>query len=83
MTAFDDKGNVIDHFIAKGGGHLFMGLEGSVNTPIRYLEWRGINGAGLTTFPRVDGVMVEAIPEPATVALLGLGGLVLRRRHRA
>ena len=28
----------------------------------------------------VDAVVIHQIPEPATIALLGLGGLLLRRR---
>ncbi len=32
---------------------------------------------------RIRGYIVEVIPEPATILLLGLGVLVLRRKHRA
>jgi len=29
------------------------------------------------------GYIVEYVPEPATLLLFGLGGLALRRKHRA
>jgi hypothetical protein len=32
------------------------------------------------TFTLADSVIINQIPEPATIALLGLGGLLLRRR---
>ncbi len=39
------------------------------------------NGSGWTSM-RSAGVMWEAVPEPATMALLGFGGLLLRSRRR-
>jgi len=68
FTAFDEHGAAIESFTLSGAQ--FTGLEASVDLPIRYVEWRGLAGSGLSTFPRVDGVMVQRVPEPATLVLL-------------
>jgi len=84
ITAFDDTGAVLDSFSVDGGGTPFMGLESSVDSPIWSVEWQGGAGASLSTFPRVDNVMVDFTPEPATLSLIALGGtavLAWRRRH--
>ena len=74
VTAFDDYGTVIDSFSVVGSGDTpFMGIEAPIESPIRFLEWRGPVGSSFTTFPRVDGVMINLLPEPATVSLLLLG----------
>jgi hypothetical protein len=72
FTAFDEHGAAIESFILSGAQ--FTGLEASVDLPIRYVEWRGLAGSSLSTSPRVDGVMVQLVPEPATLWLLVAAG---------
>ena len=61
----------IGNWTADGSGQitLFLG-EGAVNT--------FLNGART----QLDGVAVTLVPEPSTLALLGLGGLALLIRRR-
>ncbi|OHB72480.1 MAG: hypothetical protein A2V70_14420 [Planctomycetes bacterium RBG_13_63_9] len=74
MTAYDDLGHLIESFTSTASsGTVFMGLEAPPYSPIRRVEWRGLPGSTLTTFPRVDGVMVQSIPEPGTFVLLAIG----------
>lgn len=86
VTAFDNLGLAIESYqVSVTTGAPFMGLESSEDRPIRYVEWRGLAGSSLTTFPRVDGVRIDLVPEPATLSLLALGGIgaLVRRRARA
>jgi hypothetical protein len=80
FTTFDDLGQPIERLGLAGAQ--FAGLEASFDRPIRYVEWRGLDGCTLTTFPRVDGVMIDFAPEPATLGFLGVGGLALLFRRR-
>jgi hypothetical protein len=47
-------------------------------TNIVKLEWSQIS-----PFHQFDDIVVNAVPEPATLAVLGLGALALRRRRKA
>jgi hypothetical protein len=85
ITAFDDLGSIIETYSVRlSTGAPFMGLENSLDRPIRTVEWRGLTGSSLTTFPRVDGVRIDVVPEPATLGLLAMGGagLLFRRRTK-
>jgi hypothetical protein len=74
MTAFDDRGAVLDSLtVTLNSGTTFMGLETSPTSPIRRVEWRGLVGSSKTTYPRVDGVMVQSLPEPSAFSLLAAG----------
>lgn len=70
ITAFDDADNVIASEISLScPGVVFMGVASACDRPIRYVEWHGLAGAELDTFPRVDHVMIDLCtcaspPEP-------------------
>lgn len=86
FSAFDEHGAAIESYIVDGAE--FTGLEASIDHPFHYVEWRGLEGSSLTTFPRVDGVMIQFVPEPTTLTMLVVGGgcavfyLWCRRRQR-
>ena len=85
FTAYDDNGLVIASYPIPGYTCAFVGVESTAHRPIWSVEWRAPSSSGFDTFPRVDGVRIDAVPEPATLGLLAMGGagLVFRRRAKA
>ncbi len=66
-----------------GGTNGWLLIAGNVDLTAgnSYSITQVANGSGWTSM-RSAGVMWEAVPEPATLTLLGLGGLLLRSRRR-
>jgi len=85
MTAYDSSGLAIASYPIPGYTCAFIGVESTADRPICVVEWRAPSSSGFDTFPRVDGVRVDVVPEPATLGLLAMGaaGLVFRRRAKA
>jgi hypothetical protein len=82
FTAYDGDGLAIAAYPITGYTCGFIGLESTVDRPIWAVEWRGPTSSGFDTFPRVDGVRIDTVPEPATLSLLVLGGAFALLRHR-
>ena len=84
---FDQGGNVwewneaiIGSYRGLRGGS-FGSYDGTLHASLRN-DYTPTSEYGLLGF-RVASVSVSVVPEPATIGLLGLGGLLLRRRKRA
>jgi len=78
-----------------GAGHDYASAGKAVNAPVADTDWSTVEFAGLTvgsydviltdggsTGMELARASINVVPEPATIALLGLGGMFLLRRRR-
>lgn len=90
MSYLDDLGNSISNVLVGDNGDSrggpgyeniqFFGVTN--NVAFSSIQLSFINGSGLTGTLALD-TLEYSIPEPGTICLLGLGGLLLRRRKSA
>lgn len=65
-------------------------VEGGSGPGDNYVVFSGLNAASFTITGNttnagrsaVNGIIIQAVPEPGSIAMLGLGGLFVSRRHR-
>ena len=80
VQALNINGTVVDSFFQndtyKGQPIGPVTLSGGNIREVRYEDTDD-------TLVSLDNILIEPVPEPATIALLGLGGLLLRRRKSA
>ena len=81
LTGFDIVDNTTDGNVgAPNPATLSFVSNGTDNIHIRFTNTSG--NASNNDFVVINGFEVEAVPEPSSAALLGLGGLALILRRR-
>lgn len=58
-------------------------VSGSTNNHQNHSIYINIYGSSIEFSPTIDGFTFDVVPAPASLALVGLGGLVAARRRRA
>jgi hypothetical protein len=81
VRVYDGVGNLIDTTTAdlRTGGTMLIGNYTFANQPIVQVEG---SGGGYTDVTGTSYELTGIIPEPASIALLGLGAVVMLRRRR-
>jgi hypothetical protein len=74
-------GNAVGNFVHVSGIYTLPStLQPGAGMWLRFHDWN--DNATYDHVLAIDNVLVTGIPEPATLALLAVGGLALRRRRR-
>ena len=77
-----DMNNVNDPLMQGGRTTIYTGLTADDVTIGNIVTLRFMQTSGNKTYTAMDNLNFDQIPEPATLMLLGLGGMALLRRRR-
>lgn len=87
VTGFDNASNSVSVETASNDPGNFLTLPGYV-LGTNYVVLSGFTGSSFTLtrgptggVPQVGGIQIESVPEPASMTLLSLGGLLMWRRR--